>query len=442
MLQNKLDGGGPIRLSLLLVLLILVSPARSFAHEIPNDITIRVFIKPEGQRLRLLVRVPLRAMRDMEFPLLGPGYLDLSRADSELRKAASLWISNEVYLYENGNRLANPQLVAVLASIPSDKSFSIYEEALAHVTGVPLPESTQLYADQAMLDALIEFPIQSEHSNFSIDPNLDRLALRVLTVLHFLPPHGEDRVFEYTGDPGLIALDPGWSQAAFRFVALGFTHILDGIDHLLFLLCLVIPFRRLRPLVLLITAFTVGHSITLVAAAFGLAPDVLWFPPLVETLIAVSIVYMALENIVGTNLTRRWIITFGFGLVHGFGFSFTLHETLQFAGSHLVTSLLSFNVGVELGQLLVLVLFIPAMDGLFRYVVQERMGIIIVSALVAHTGWHWMTERGAKLFQYDVEWSLVNVTGLMTWLALALAFSTLGWWGSGFTRRRRIVKKV
>ena len=70
---------------------------------------------------------------------------------------------------------------------------------------------------------------------------------------------------------------------------------------------------------------------------------------------------MALENIVGASTVhRRWMITFGFGLVHGFGFSFALRQTLQFAGSHLLTSLLSFNVGVELGQLLVLVLLIPA----------------------------------------------------------------------------------
>ena len=87
------------------------------------------------------------------------------------------------------------------------------------------------------------------------------------------------------------------------------------------------------------------------------------------------------------------MIAFGFGLVHGFGFSFALRETLQFAGSHLLTSLLSFNVGVELGQLLVLVLLVPALDLLFRYVVAERMGTIILSALVAHTAWHWMIER-------------------------------------------------
>src|SRR5262249_45754456 len=163
---------------------------------------------------------------------------------------------------------------------------------------------------------------------------------------------------------------------------------------LLFLFCFVIPFRKFRALVPIVTAFTVAHSITLIASAYNYAPDALWFPPLIEVGIATSIVYMALENIVGaSSVHRRWMIAFGFGLVHGFGFSFALRETLQFAGSHMLVSLLSFNVGVELGQLLVLVGLIPALDLLFDHVVQERMGTIILSALVAHTGWHWMTDR-------------------------------------------------
>jgi hypothetical protein len=110
------------------------------------------------------------------------------------------------------------------------------------------------------------------------------------------------------------------------------------------------------------------------------------------------------EGLAGLALKRRWLVTFAFGLVHGFGFSFALRETLQFAGSHLLTSLLAFNVGVELGQLLVLVVLIPALGLLFRYVVAERLGTIILSAIVAHTAWHWMTERFGALRQYRFEW--------------------------------------
>tara|TARA_B100000586_G_scaffold57648_1_gene39493 strand:+ start:148 stop:861 length:714 start_codon:yes stop_codon:yes gene_type:complete len=214
-------------------------------------------------------------------------------------------------------------------------------------------------------------------------------------------------------------------------VALGFEHILDGIDHLLFLACLVIPFRRLRPLVAIVTSFTVAHSVTLIASAFDLAPAAAWFPPLVETAIALSIVYMAVENIVGVKLRRRWLITFGFGLVHGFGFSFALRETLQFAGPHLLMSLLSFNVGVELGQLMVLVVLIPALGLLFR-VVPERIGAVLLSALVAHTGWHWMSERASALALFDLslqapQWNLSLVANVLQWGALVLVIAGLLW---------------
>ena len=140
---------------------------------------------------------------------------------------------------------------------------------------------------------------------------------------------------------------------------------------------------------------------------------------------------MALENIVGrTSVQRRWMVAFGFGLVHGFGFSFALRQTMQFAGSHLLTSLLSFNAGVELGQIFMLALFIPALDVLFRFVVAERMGTIILSALVAHTAWHWMTERASVLRQYRFQWPAVSTALLasaMGWLMLLVILGGMVW---------------
>src|SRR5262245_36159418 len=372
--------------------MVLALLPRVSAHDIPNDVIVQVFVKPDGERLRLLVRVPLKAMRDVEFPKRGPGYLDLERADVALRDAATLWVSGSVDLYEGETRLLNPAIVETRVSLESDRSFTTYEEALAHITGPRLANETEIYWNQAMLDIMFEYPIHSDAADFSIRAGMTRLGLRVVTVLRFLPTSGAVRAFEFTGDPGLIRLDPRWSQAAMRFVESGVFHILGGIDHLLFLFCLVIPLRRLRSLIVVVTSFTLAHSITLIGSAYNLVPGALWFPPLIETLIAISILYMALENIVGKEVSRRWLIAFGFGLVHGFGFSFALRQSLQFAGSHLLLSLLSFNIGVELGQLLVLLLLLPLLWLLFRHVVAERIGIIILSALVAHTGWHWMIE--------------------------------------------------
>jgi len=355
---------------------------------------------------------------DVEFPHREREFVDLARIDQSLHDAAKIALANNIDLYEGDTLLSNPRIVSTRMSLESDRSFATYEGALAHVTGPALSNDTTIFWEQGVLDVLFEYPIQSDRSYFSIHAAFDRFALKVITSLQFLPPGGVDRAYALEGDAGLVRLDPQWFQAAANFVKMGFFHILDGTDHLLFLLCLIIPYRRVWPLVPIVTAFTVAHSLTLIGSAYNYAPDVLWFPPLIETLIATSVFYMALENIVVAHPGRRWIITFLFGLVHGFGFSFGLQHTLQFAGSYLLTSLLSFNIGVELGQLLVLALLVPILEVLFRFVVAERVGTIILSALVAHTGWHWMIERWERLRQFgwpafssaNARWSKRNIS--------------------------------
>ena len=400
------------------------------AHEVPPSVTVFAFVKPEGRVLRVLLRVPVEALRDVELPLRAGVYLDVARAGAPLHDAARLWLADYIALYEDGTRLPPPHLAGARVSLPSDRAFARYETALASVRAPPLAATVDLPWKQAVLDVALEYPIRSERARFAVRPALAHLGLRTTTVLRFLPPGGAERAFQLAGDPGLVRLDPRWHQAAARFVALGFGHILDGIDHLLFVLCLVIPVRRLRPLVGVVTSFTVAHSITLVASALGLAPGALWFPPLVEVLVALSIVYMAIENIVGARVDRRWALAFGFGLVHGFAFSFALRESMQFAGAHLATALLAFNVGVELGQLAVVAVAVPALALLFRRVVAERMGTIVASALVAHTAWHWMLDRGAVLRQYRLGWPALDrafVAGAMRATVLLLVILAAVW---------------
>jgi len=420
-----------------LMLLAAWLPGAGLAHDIPGDVRIVAYVKPANDRLQLLVRVPLAAMREVEFPVRGPGYLDLRRADAALAGAASLWLADNLELYEGDTRLMQPRIVTARVSLASDKSFTTFESAMAHLQGERVSPDTDLYWNQQLLDVLFEVPIQSAASAFSIHPKFSRLGQRVVTALRFLPPDSAERAFEFHGDPGLVRLDPLWHQAALRFVESGFLHILEGIDHLLFLLCLVIPFRRFVPLAVIVTSFTIAHSITLLAAAFGYAPGGLWFPPLIETLIALSIVWMALENITrATSIQRRWVIAFIFGLVHGFGFSFALSESLQFAGAHLVTSLVAFNIGVELGQLLVLLVLVPLLNLLFRHSMAERIGIIILSALIAHTGWHWMQERGEQLLKFPVPvMDAAAWASLLRWLLAALLLGAAMWFARRHLRR-------
>ncbi|MGE3179644.1 MAG: HupE/UreJ family protein, partial [Vicinamibacterales bacterium] len=126
---------------------------------------------------------------------------------------------------------------------------------------------------------------------------------------------------------------------------------------------------------------------------------------------------------------HRWALAFGFGLVHGFGFSFALRETLQFAGDHLLLSLLSFNLGVEFGQLLVLLALVPALALLFRRV-PERAGTVVLALLIGHTAWHWMLERGDALMQYTFTWpepSLPVLLAAVRWLTLLVLIGGAAW---------------
>ena len=411
---------------LLAVLTIFALPAA--AHFLPRDVTVLAFVKPEGETLKLLIRVPLKSVEDIEFARLEQEYVDLSKVDQPLRDAANMVLINNLSLYEGDRLLPAPRIAAARMSLESDRSFENYQTALAHVFGPPLPQDTNIFWEQGILDVLLEYPIQSDRSEFSIQAGFNRLALTVITALRFLPPGGVERVYELEGDAGLVRLDPRWHQAVGRFVVLGFEHILEGIDHLLFLLLLIVPFRRMRTLIPIVTAFTVAHSITLIASAYQLAPGALWFPPLIETLIAMTIFYMALENIVAVRPAARWVVTFAFGLVHGFGFSFVLEHTLQFAGSHLLSSLLAFNIGVELGQLLVLAIAVPLLNILFKHVVAERLGTIIISVIVGHTAWDWMVERFGVLQAFPwPEVAAADVAIGLRWLFVLVALTAAVW---------------
>jgi hypothetical protein len=399
-------------------------PAPAAGHDIPDEIVLHGFIKPEGDRLHFLVRVPLVMLLSMNLPKRGVGYLDLAEIDDKLH-ASAVATAKEIQLYENGNPLT-PNRTTARISQPSDKSFESYDKALANIAGPKLPDSTDVFWNQGYFDAHLEYPIRSERADFSLDMKLaPGLSGRLTLVVRYLPPDGTVRAYQLHGGAGHVMLDPRWHQAAWAFVKFGFAHILDGVDHLLFLLCLVIPFRRIGwTLVAVITSFTVAHSITLIAAAYGVVPRGAWFSPLVETLIAASIIYMALENVLRPNLRWRWLVTGIFGLVHGFGFSFLLQNQLQFAGDHLLLSLLAFNVGIELGQLLFIAVAIPLLVLLFEKTpFSERLLTVVISAFVAHTAWHWLTERWEALTK--VEWPQIDLAALALWIVLAGALVVL-----------------
>jgi hypothetical protein len=322
-------------------------------------------------------------------------------------------------------------VAAVRATLPSDRSFERYDQALALLTGPPPADSDQISIKEGFLDVLFEFPNTSETSRFSMEPRWGRLGVHALTRLQVLLPDGTHRIFELQGDPGLVRLDPTLGQATRRFAVQGFRDLLASTDALLFLGCLVLPFRRLRDLLVVIASFAAAHSVTLLASAYGLTPGVLWFPAFVDTALALSIVYLALENIAGASVQRRWAAAAVFGLAYGFAFAQALSPTLQFSGSHVIPSMVAFNLGIEAAVLFAMVAAVSVLALLFRFALPERISVVLLSALIAHTAWHWLTTRGTLLAQYQftmpdltpaffadvVRWLMVLVTAAaLTWL--------------------------
>ena len=118
------------------------------AHEPPADVRINTFVKPAADRLELVVRVPMTAMQEVDVPTRGPGYLDMARADAALRNAAKLWLVNNIDVYENDRRLPAPEILRARVSLPSDRSFTSYERARAHLDGPSLANDLDLYWSQ------------------------------------------------------------------------------------------------------------------------------------------------------------------------------------------------------------------------------------------------------------------------------------------------------
>jgi hypothetical protein len=400
-----------------LALLLIVACSLLTAHDLPVNTIINAFVKIEAQQAHLVVRVPLDLLRGAPFPVdAQTQQYDVAGSGPATQTTLRLLAEGFIVL-EDGVRLV-PSSSTGRLSLPSDRSFEDYDRAIA-TAARPTDLNRGMGYGLGYFDAHFVYPISSPKSVFKIQSLVaaDLGSLTKLTV-RYMPLGDTSRAMIIPGGSEPVALNPTWLRAARGFVVLGVGHILSGIDHLLFLLCLILPFRRIRGLIPVITAFTLGHSVTLLGSTFNLAPSGSWFPPFVETAIAASIVYMALENIVGASLRRRWIIAGLFGLVHGFGFSYALKDQLQFAGSHLLVSLFSFNVGIELGQLAVLCVTVPALGLLFRGALAGRTGIILLSAIVAHTAWHWMIDRGNVLWQ--APWPRLTGHGLMEfarWLA-------------------------
>jgi hydrogenase/urease accessory protein HupE len=185
--------------------------------------------------------------------------------------------------------------------------------------------------------------------------------------------------------PSNRAAGPGF----LAFLRMGIEHILTGYDHLVFLFGLILVGGRVRSLVGVVTAFTVAHSITLALAALDV-----WSPPprVIEPAIALSIAYIGFENFFVKSAEKRWRITFPFGLVHGFGFAGALRE-IELPRAQIPVALVSFNLGVEVGQLAVMAIVLPVVLFLRKREWFKSRAVKVLSVAVTGAGVVWFVER-------------------------------------------------
>ncbi len=252
--------------------------------------------------------------------------------------------------------------------------FATLDEAkAAFADGRVYPDNLgPIYVGDAVVDIILRYeagaPIYEYAVSSTLDPGLPGQENTANLILDYGP--GGTKVFRARGllaEP--IAISRSALSAVVTFIKEGVRHILDGLDHVLFVLCLVLGAIRLKSLVWRVTGFTIGHSVTLSAGFFGFVPSGAWFVPAVETGIALSIIYAAAVAVFPDSKQERgernlFVITCSIGLLHGLGFSFVLQKILQVDSPDIWQSLLAFNVGVEIGQLLIIVIAWP----LFRLV--------------------------------------------------------------------------
>ncbi len=220
----------------------------------------------------------------------------------------------------------------------------------------------------------------------------DKLSLGHRHLAHVAGNAAEDAQVLFESAPA-FELQAGAENASggsiLTLFTLGIEHILTGYDHLVFLLGLVLIGRKIRSLVLVITAFTIGHMMTFGLAALGLlSPD----PGIIEPLIALTIAYIGVENFFVRDISHRWMLALPFGLIHGFGFGGALRE-LGVPQDQLIGALISFNLGVEAGQLLVLLVLLPLLWWLRRFALFAKYGTAVISSLIVLAGLAWFFER-------------------------------------------------
>ena len=352
------------------------------AHFLLN-VNIRVFhVVHEPERIRLLVRMP---MPYLVADKLGPEstegtpapapyttnriengglvhYLDATAFRSAPEGLAEFLADGLVL--EAGGVSLSPEVGRVRA-YPArvQPPFARREEAEDSLSGPVYAEDFEAtYVGDTIVDAEVIYATTERVASYTLRSTLDPGLPKQDETANLILDHGSAPalVFRVRGlmkQP--VEVSRSILKAAWTFVEDGIRHILDGKDHVLFIVCLVLGATTLGALAWRVTGFTIGHSVTLALGFFGYAPKGAWFIALVETGIALSILYAATIALTSGGHRMTTMVTALLGLLHGLGFSFVLKEILKLDSPNLWQNLLAFNVGIEIGQLLIVLVLWP-----------------------------------------------------------------------------------
>jgi uncharacterized membrane protein len=403
---------------------LLAAIGHAAIRPIPDVVNVKVIVRPENGSLDLLVRVPLAAVKDIQFPTRGEaGYLDLEALASMLPGAADHWIAGGFEVFDRGEPVSRPEVDQPRIATIADRSFDSYQSALDHLGAPPVAATENLFLDQVWFDMRLRYRLASGQPAIAIDPKVAAWGVRVTTDLTIVDAGGHVRTLTFAGNPGRIYLAPRWTDAGRQFMDRGTRFVRGTAPLLLFLFCLVLPFRRYRPAIPPVVAFVSTVLVGVLASILGLTVETVWFPPLLAALEVVAILLVAFANIADqVTPHRRTVFACCAGLIFGSSTALSLEPALQFGGSHPLVSVLAFCAGTAATLVAAAAIMIPLMSYLFsraRSERVERIERIIVSALAADTAWGWFTERWSQLAK--IPFGVVFETGAAALLLRALA---------------------
>ncbi|MEP3046317.1 MAG: HupE/UreJ family protein [Roseibium sp.] len=414
-----------LTLCLLLPAILIATSVQAPAHFLLN-LNVRIFhIERTVDGLELHIRMPMPYLvAGLVGPVQSNGLPEPAPFTENREDDGKLVHLVDLEVYENdpnglgqiaanglkirSNEATDPLRFEVLETqlyrIGTQPPFATLEEARAAFKSEASGELglSPLYVGDAMVDVRLKLLSDETVYEYQISSSLDPKLPDQDKTANLILDYGPDgtKVFRSQGlleEP--IKISRSSFAAVITFIKEGIRHILEGVDHVLFVLCLVIGARTLSSLAWRVTGFTVGHSITLTAGFFGFVPKGAWFIPAVETTIALSIIYAA--AIAVWPRTRKApseqsmvLVTGVIGLLHGLGFSFVLKNILQVTSPDIWQSLLAFNVGVEIGQLAIVALVWPALWFVSQKHAQSASAIrITVAILCACIATYWTVER-------------------------------------------------